>query len=125
MARRRVREVDVPGEKHGVVAVTDTDVGFVTRHIKIDDEECLAGLHLEDFGGGDVEKPPGTGLVREIDDTVRKKHRPIKGVAMPGFCTDERDEVFPKTGRQVFCGLHDLLHLALREGRIPRGCQPV
>lgn len=113
--------MDVPLEENEVVAVADTDVSFPFADIDGDQEEGMRCLEAKDFRGDDVEKPPGTRLVREIDDTVRQQHRPIDGVAMPGFCADERDEVFPKTGRQVFCGLHNLLHLALQGRRIPVG----
>lgn len=101
--------MDVPTIDLVVVAITDADVGFVARNIKIDDEKCLAGLHLENFGGGDIEKPPGPRLIGEINDTVRKQHLPVQGMAMPGFSADESGEICSQTSRMIFCSVHELL----------------
>jgi hypothetical protein len=73
------------------------------------------------FGGDDVEEPPRPRLIREIDDTIRKQHRPVEGVSMPGFCSDERNEVFPETGRQVFFEVHELLRIGLARKAHPAG----
>ena len=85
--------MDVPTIDLVVVAITDADVGFVARNIKINDEECLAGMHLENFGGNDVEEPPAACGFCEIDDTVGEQHRPIEVVAMPVFCADKSGKV--------------------------------
>lgn len=105
----------------GVVAVANADVGFAVIHIQVDHQEGVRRLDAEDLSSDDVEEPPAACGFCEIDDTVREQHRPIERVVMPGFSSDERNEVFPETGRQVFFKVHDLLHLALQGGRIPVG----
>ena len=113
--------MDVPLEENNVVAVADTDIGFAVIHIQVDHQEGVRRLDAEDLSSDDVEEPPATCGFCEIDDTVCEQHRPIEGVAMPGFCSDERNEVCSQTSRMIFCGVHELLHLALQEGRIPMG----
>ena len=113
--------MDVPLEENDVVAVAGTDVGFPFTDVEGDQEEGMRCLEKEDLRGDDVEEPPAAGGFSEIDDAVRQQHRPIDGVAMPVFRADERAEVCPKSGRKIFCGLHELLRFGLAERRIPMG----
>lgn len=93
MARRCVREGDVPCEKQGVVAVADTDYSLGVIHIQVDHQEGLHPMEAHHLGGDDVEEPPAGCGFCEIDDAVGEQHRPIDGVAMPIFCADKSGKV--------------------------------